>query len=300
MQNANPYDQLAQAYDLFQNGRDQGLLSELLDLLAGLRLKGGPSLADQIRQVVDVNESNKNDNDRVIDAHEASELPLVLDLGCGSGRVSLSLLQQGWLVWGLDLSREQLKLADEKAFAWEDEQWLPFEETMMAERGEEAYVLQRQVWRRYLFEQADLLSFDLRVAKADLAVCWLDTINHLRRQNLSLFCQNVARGLKPGGLFIFDYLTRAYMEKYYASQRYEQSWGRKRLFWNNSYDAEIGKNVAQITLQVGAKKQRFTIEEEALEPEQAVSLLEDAGFAIVSHQPSSVQKERYIICARKL
>ena len=38
----------------------------------------------------------------------------ILEIGCGSGRVLLPLVQAGHLVTGVDISEEMLRLADEK------------------------------------------------------------------------------------------------------------------------------------------------------------------------------------------
>ena len=52
--------------------------------------------------------------ERVIPLLKESGVRRVLDLGCGSGAHALALAREGFEVWGLDFSREALKLARER------------------------------------------------------------------------------------------------------------------------------------------------------------------------------------------
>ena len=104
----------------------------------------------------------------------------ILDLACGEGTFAVRMAKKGFKVTGVDLSSHLLQLARERAkkenvnveFLLQDMRSLPFEE-------------------RY-----------------DLVTCWYDSLNYLlEMEDLERAFAGVYRGLKRGGLFIFDMNT---------------------------------------------------------------------------------------------
>lgn len=105
---------------------------------------------------------------------------LLLDLGCGTGTLSVLLSQRGYEVIGADISPEMLAEAQEKAFAAE---------------------------QSILFLCQDMTKLDL-YGTIDAAVCTLDALNHLpSREAVQEALRRVSLFLNPGGLFIFDVNT---------------------------------------------------------------------------------------------
>lgn len=97
----------------------------------------------------------------------------ILDLACGTGRVSKWLTMMGYQVTGVDLSRVMLKLAVENA--------------------PEAH-----------FVQADIRSFQLAPVYS-AAICLYDSLNHiLSLPELTSVFKCVQEVLLPGGRFVFD------------------------------------------------------------------------------------------------
>lgn len=102
---------------------------------------------------------------------------LLLDLGCGTGTLSVLLAKAGYEVVGADISPDMLAVAQEKAFA----------------AGQDI-----------LFLCQDMTRLDL-YGTLDAAVCTLDALNHLpSRAAVEEALRRVSLFLNPDGVFIFD------------------------------------------------------------------------------------------------
>ena len=121
------------------------------------------------------------------------EPSLLLDLGCGTGSMTLALAEEGYDMTGLDLSVEMLSEADSRA---------------------------REAGKNILFLQGDMTDFEL-YGTVDGIVCCLDGINHLTdRESLRACFFMVSRYLNPGGLFLFDVNTPYKFKTQYADNDY--------------------------------------------------------------------------------
>lgn len=107
----------------------------------------------------------------------------VLDLACGTGRLTSLLVGTAPTVVGVDRSSDML-----------------------------AEARQQYGGRDGLsFEQGDFRDFDLG-RRFDAAVCASNSLNYVRdRQDLGRVFAAVARHLHPGGVFVFDTITEAGM-----------------------------------------------------------------------------------------
>lgn len=108
---------------------------------------------------------------------------LCLDIACGTGRVSRLLIEQGFHVVGIDISKDMIAVARKKF-------------------GNKAR-----------FIRADIR--DIRLGKtlqANFAVCFYDSLNYLLtdKDMLAAF-RSVYRHLAPGAVFLFDMNTRAHV-----------------------------------------------------------------------------------------
>ena len=100
----------------------------------------------------------------------------LLELGCGSGNVSLLLKKEGYRVTGCDLSPDMLAAA----------------------AGKDPKI-------RWLCTDMSKLAFG---EEFDFAVCALDGINHLKsRESIFETFRGVYKALKPGGVFAADMNT---------------------------------------------------------------------------------------------
>jgi 2-polyprenyl-6-hydroxyphenyl methylase/3-demethylubiquinone-9 3-methyltransferase len=108
----------------------------------------------------------------------------VLDLGCGGGLATACLAQRGARVVGLDLSQTSLRVAHRH----------------MRGRDDPAPV--------FLCGRAE----DLPFADASFDVVWCtDVLEHLT--GLPAAIAQIARILKPGGLFLYDTINRTWLSR---------------------------------------------------------------------------------------
>jgi SAM-dependent methyltransferase len=105
----------------------------------------------------------------------------ILDIGCGTGRHSIELARRGYSVVGIDLSKSQLKRAQEKA----SEQNLKI-------------VFQKRDARKLTFSH----EFDLGIMLCEGAFPLMET----DEMNFQIL-RNAANALKPGGKLIFTTLN---------------------------------------------------------------------------------------------
>ncbi len=118
----------------------------------------------------------------------------VLELGCGTGSMTIELARRGYDVIALDISDEMLSVADQRA----------------REAGAS----------NIRFIQSDMCSFEL-YGKVDAVVCCLDGINHLTaRDELDSCFALVSNYLNNGGLFVFDLNTPYKFKTVYADRDY--------------------------------------------------------------------------------
>jgi SAM-dependent methyltransferase len=108
----------------------------------------------------------------------------ILEVACGTGRVSHKLLEAGFNVTGLDISAEMLRLAEKKLAESSEE---------LRERG------------RYV--QGDMRDLDavLGNQEFDLIFIAINSFQHLRSQADQLAClQSIRKHVAPAGRFIID------------------------------------------------------------------------------------------------
>ena len=116
-----------------------------------------------------------------------AEPELVLDLACGTGRLTHELAARGFDMTGVDLSPEMLEIARERC------------------AGQNVLLLCQ-----------DMRSFEL-YGTVGAVVCCLDSVNHLTEDgDLDECFSHVHNYLVPGGVFIFDINTRLRIEDSYG------------------------------------------------------------------------------------
>lgn len=134
--------------------------------------------------------------------------PLLLDLACGTGRLTRALGALGYDPIGVDGSPEMLSCA-------------------MAAGGE----------RLPLFLCQDMAELDL-YGTVDAAVCALDSLNHLTEHSqVQQTIERVALFLNPGGLFLFDVNTRYKQEQVLADNVFVFEQDTFFCVWQNHWQA---------------------------------------------------------------
>lgn len=133
---------------------------------------------------------------------------MALDCGCGTGALMEILTREGFTCTGVDISPEMLQIAKEKP----------------------ALKNARLICQ-------NLAELDLYRAY-DLAICSLDTVNHLTKKNdLQVFFQKVYHFVEENGYFIFDAKTeKAFRETKGVSVFHEED---SVLIFENTFHSPI-------------------------------------------------------------
>lgn len=211
---------------------------------------------------------------------------LVLDLACGTGRMTRVLAKRGYDMIGVDGSADMLSEA-------------------YGAMGEESIL--------YLLQ--DMRSFEL-YGTVGAVVCCLDSVNYLLEQaDLDACFATVHNYLDPDGLFLFDVNTPHKFEKIYGDNAYiledEDENGLVYCGWQNQFDQTSG--ICDFYLSVFREQEDGTYRrEEEHQRERCYSLqelreaLERCGFSFLgcfgdySFGEPGENCERWYIAARAI
>ncbi len=134
---------------------------------------------------------------------------LMLDLGCGTGNITIPMAKRGYDMIGVDLSSEMLDIASAKA------------------REQETDIL---------FLNQDMTEFEL-YGTVDAAICTLDGVNYLTEDGaLDKLFALIHNYLNPNGIFIFDINTEYKLKTILANNTFVYDEDDVYFIWNNSYD----------------------------------------------------------------
>lgn len=189
---------------------------------------------------------------------EHIENGLVLELGCGTGRMTRLLAKMGYDMIGIDMSQEMLMIARE----------------VQEESGGILYLLQ------------DMRSFELYgTVRAVISIC--DSMNYiLEEDDLRQVFSLVNNYLDPGGIFLFDLNTIYKYENLLGDQTICENREEGSFIWDNYYDEEEQINEYDLTLFIKEKDGLYRKYEEvhyqrAYSLETVIRLLEEAGMEYV-------------------
>jgi SAM-dependent methyltransferase len=212
---------------------------------------------------------------------------ILLDLGCGTGKLTRLLSGRGYDMIGVDSSVEMLEIARSAEAEERD--------------GQILYLLQ------------DMRSFELYgTVRAVYSAC--DCLNYILEEDelLTVF-KLVNNYLDPGGIFIFDMNTPFKYEELLADNTFAENREEGSFIWENYYDSESGINEYDLTLFVkeeDTEQSRFLRFQEVhyqknYSPERVRELLREAGLEFVAAydgytgQPLKPDSERMTIVARE-
>ena len=149
----------------------------------------------------------------VFDKHMKEKPELVLDLGAGTGSMTLELARRGYDMTGVDYSADMLAIAMDRAEAC----------------GFDGKIL----WLNQ-----DIRSFEL-YGTVDAAVSCLDTMNHLTTPGDFSACLSLVHNyLIPDGVFVFDLNGKRKFETVYSDRSYVIEDGGAVLVWQNYYNSK--------------------------------------------------------------
>lgn len=209
--------------------------------------------------------------------------PLVLDLACGTGNITLRLANMGYDLIGVDASEE-----------------------MLAEAGHRAFEQNADV----LFLAQDMRELNL-YGTVDAAISVCDGLNYIlcEKELLAVF-KRVRLFLNPGGVFIFDMNTEYKFKELFKDLSFEgKGAGGEAYEWENSYDPHTGINEYRLVL---FSQSEDGVESEAFEElhrqrsyplADVCNMLLEAGFVSVamrdgySNEPPKAESVKAVFIA---
>lgn len=196
---------------------------------------------------------------------------LVLDLGCGTGKMTRLLAQAGYDMIGVDSAPEMLEIA----VGQEDGQG---PQRVQEGRGERKDIL-------YLCQ--DMREFELYgTVAAVVSVC--DSMNYLlQEEELLAVFRLVNNYLDPGGIFIFDMNTLYKYRELLGETTICENREEGSFIWENYFDEEQQVNEYDLTLYVREADGRYSRFQEThcqrgYGLEVVRRLIEEAGMEFVA------------------
>lgn len=236
---------------------------------------------------------------------------IVLELGCGTGKMTRLLAQAGYDMIGVDSSQEMLQVAREQEWAADrfeagdigkDER--AANESASAETGRKVSDI--------LYLHQDMREFELYgTVKAVVCVC--DSLNYiLEEEELLAVFSLVNNYLDPGGIFIFDMNTLYKYREILGESTICENREEGSFIWENFYDDKEQMNQYDLTLFIREqdaqdlyRKYEETHFQRGYELQKVRSLLEQAGMEFVAmydaftREPVKAQSERVYVIARE-
>ena len=242
---------------------------------------------------------------------------IVLDLACGTGRMTFPLADRGYDMIGIDGSAEMLAEAFDKSGKRTDRLF----EEICARLGvdpdgefSDAAMEELSKHPTPLFLQQDMRDFEL-YGTVDATVCCLDSLNYLCGDGDLLAClQCIHLYLAPGGLLVFDVNSPHKFAHTYGNHAYiledEDEHGRAVFCgWQNEYDPESRLCKFYLSLFAEDEDGRYVRADEeqterCYDEAEIRAALDEAGFdlcgmfADFDFSPVMPDTERWYVVAR--
>ena len=205
---------------------------------------------------------------------------LLLDLGCGTGKLTRIMAEKGYDMIGVDYSYEMLDIAKSES-----------EESIL-------YLLQ------------DMREFELYgTVRGIYSAC--DCMNYILEENELRSVFKLANNyLDPGGVFVFDVNTPYKYRELLAENTIAENRDEGSFIWENYFDEDEQINEYDLTLYIKEEDGRFIRFEEnhfqrCYELSMIRRLLEEAGLEFVAmydaytKEPVSEESEKVLFVARE-
>ncbi len=203
----------------------------------------------------------------------------LLDMGCGTGNLTVRLAKAGFKVIGQDASEDMLSFAAQKSSGV---QWI-CQNMTETDAGE----------------------------PMDVIVSTLDSINHLpTKADIAGCFRKTSENLKTGGIFVLDVNTVYKHRKILGNNTFVYDVDGVYCVWQNEYAAEDNRVSIELDLFFEEEDGSYTrgfeeFSEIALPQPEYIGMLENAGFETaevyeyLTHGSPKENSEKLLIAARK-
>ena len=141
---------------------------------------------------------------------QGSDVKNILELGCGTGNITLKLLENGYEIVGIDYSDEMLEIAREKTLEYDS---------------------------KVFFLSQDITELDLDIYEIDCVIAVNDTFNYILENNeLKDIFKYIYDRLKKGGAFVFDISSFYKLSVILGNNTFGETQEDKAYIWENFYD----------------------------------------------------------------
>lgn len=225
---------------------------------------------------------------------------LVLELGCGTGKMTRLLSKAGYDMIGIDNSEDMLEIAQEYQYQQQKDNFdnNTSKNELEKEKKQILYLLQ------------DMREFELYgTVRAVISIC--DSMNYLlEEEDLLETFRLVNNYLDPNGIFIFDMNTQYKYAEILGEQTIAENREESSFIWDNYFDEEEQINQYDLTLFIQEEDGLYRKYEEmhyqrAYSLKNVQRLLEEAGMEFItaydafSKEPVKEDSERMYIIARE-
>lgn len=213
----------------------------------------------------------------------------IVDLGCGTGTVTLLLARAGYRMTGIDNSEDMLAAANDALYDAREAG------SGISKCLDVVYSLQ------------DMADFKMPyMADGIVSVC--DSMNYITDEETLQKCFRASwNALRSGGVMIFDMKKEEFYREALADNTYAECLDDCAYIWNNFYNAESHINEYDLTVFMLGDTGMYERYDEyhvqrAYKSEDVVKMLSDAGFIGINafeHEIGGGNKERMYFIAVK-
>jgi SAM-dependent methyltransferase len=176
----------------------------------------------------------------------------VLDVPCGTGRLTIPLGRQGLIMTGVDLAPSYIRRARRLA---------------------------RKEGLDIRFHHADMRRIDFD-AEFDAAFNWFTSIGYFDRAGDLEFCRRVLRALRPGGRFLVETMNKTALLSHFEPSG-EKTVGNIHIATRTRWDGRSSRVHSTWTMKDGRRTERRTHSIRLYSGPELRSLLREAGFGEV-------------------
>lgn len=212
---------------------------------------------------------------------EGVQAKTLCDCACGTGSLSMQFAKAGLKVTGVDISREMLEVAAEKA----------------RENGVRVQFVCQDMCRLQLPRPVDAL------------VCGCDGVNYLTTdKRVQAFFGAAHAAIRPGGMLAFDISSRHKLVDVMGNAFFGEERDEAAYLWQNRLDGDIVTMDLTFFIRDSEEEDIYhrvteTHRQRAHDPENLKRLLEEAGFTDVkiygdrTFESPTAEEMRVHICA---